>query len=45
MRGILLDLDGTLIDDRGSTLAAPNAFLTAHGLDHTEGLTNAWRTI
>ncbi len=47
MRGILLDLDDTLIDDRGSARAALDAFLAAHQLDSVdrEELLVAWRVI
>jgi putative hydrolase of the HAD superfamily len=47
VRGILLDLDDTLIDDRSSTRAALEAFLNAHQLDkssHKE-LVVAWAAI
>jgi putative hydrolase of the HAD superfamily len=47
MRGILLDLDDTLIDDRSSTRAALEAFLVAHrfGDARREELLAKWRTI
>ena len=47
MRGILLDLDDTLIDDRSATRAGLEAFLVAHELDQ-EGREEhlvAWRAI
>jgi len=46
MRGILLDLDDTLIDDRSSTRAGLEAFLVAHQLDKaSEEALVAWRAI
>jgi putative hydrolase of the HAD superfamily len=47
MRGILLDLDDTLIDDRSSTRVALKAFLVAHQLDEAsrEELLVTWHTI
>jgi putative hydrolase of the HAD superfamily len=47
MRGILLDLDDTLIDDRSSTHAALEAFLIAHQLDTAgrEEVLVTWRAI
>lgn len=47
MRGILLDLDDTLLDDRNSTRVALEAFLVAHQL-HKAGREEqlaAWRAI
>jgi putative hydrolase of the HAD superfamily len=47
MRGILLDLDDTLLDDRSSTRAALEAFLVAHQLHNAarEEQLAAWRAI
>jgi FMN phosphatase YigB (HAD superfamily) len=45
MRGILLDLDDTLIDDRASTRSALEAFMVAHRIERREEQSASWREI
>lgn len=47
VRGLLLDLDDTLLDDRGATRLALDELLAAHGLDltHRDAHLVSWRAI
>jgi putative hydrolase of the HAD superfamily len=47
MRAILFDLDDTLLDDRGATTGALDAFLTTHGFERAgrEAQHASWRSI
>jgi putative hydrolase of the HAD superfamily len=45
IRGVLLDLDGTLIDQEGATEAALRAWLPAYGVPVTAAVVTAWTEI